>query len=227
MGWFARGIVFVLFLMSAYGTSVAIRKSLQLTRATRASRRLAPQLASALASGDFAAAQQAVQSHPESHLAQLMTGIFPNLSGPRPFRGSVAADVSDVERTVEINLLTQVAAFRRGLGSLATIAATAPFVGLLGTVMGIVNAFTAIASSGSSGLAGISAGIAEALITTALGLLVAIPAVWVYNYFVNRIEFLAIEMTCAGKQVSDALLRHEAEASVERAESRGYGAAAS
>jgi biopolymer transport protein ExbB len=90
-----------------------------------------------------------------------------------------------------------------------------------------VNAFTAIASSGSSGLAGISAGIAEALVTTALGLLVAIPAVWIYNYFVNRIEFLAIEMTCAGKQVSDALLRHEAEAAAVRGEGPGYAAAGS
>jgi hypothetical protein len=77
MGWLARGIVFVLFLMSAYGTSVAIRKSLQLARTTRASREFAPRLSSALAAGDFAGAQQAVQSYPESHLAQLLTDVFP------------------------------------------------------------------------------------------------------------------------------------------------------
>ncbi len=79
---------------------------------------------------------------------------------------------------------------------LATVGATAPFVGLLGTTMGIVNAFTGMAAAGASGgLAGISAGIAEALITTAFGLMVAIPAVWFYNYFTTKIENLTVEMT--------------------------------
>ena len=98
----------------------------------------------------------------------------------------------------------------RGLGILATIGATSPFVGLLGTTMGVVNAFTGMAQTASGGLAAISAGIAEALITTAFGLLVAIPAVWLYNYFINRIDYISMEITYATKEFVDFLLRYEA-----------------
>jgi len=91
---------------------------------------------------------------------------------------------------------------RRGLGILATVGATAPFVGLLGTTMGIVNAFTGMAASGSGGLSAISAGVAEALITTAFGLLVAIPAVWAYNYFQNRVDRFTVEMSNSGSEMA-------------------------
>jgi biopolymer transport protein ExbB/TolQ len=81
-------------------------------------------------------------------------------------------------------------------------------VGLLGTTMGIVNAFVGMAQQGASGgLAGISAGIAEALITTAFGLMVAIPAVWAYNYFTTKIENLTVEMTYGSKELIDYLIK--------------------
>src|SRR5438045_9646461 len=97
---------------------------------------------------------------------------------------------------------------RRGLGILATTGATAPFVGLLGTTMGIVTAFQGMSASGGSGsLAAITGGVAEALITTAFGLLVAIPAVWLYNYFATRIDFLTVEMTYTSKQLIDYLIK--------------------
>src|SRR5216117_2870974 len=100
------------------------------------------------------------------------------------------------------------AELKRGLGILATTGATAPFVGLLGTVMGIVNAFTGMAASGGGGsLASLSAGIAEALITTAFGLIVAIPAVWLYNYFTTKIDFLSVEMTYTSKELIDYLIK--------------------
>ena len=79
---------------------------------------------------------------------------------------------------------------KKGVASLATIGATAPFVGLLGTVVGIITAFQGIAATGSGGLGAVSAGISEALVETALGLVVAIPAVWFYNYLTGRIEVL-------------------------------------
>ncbi len=93
------------------------------------------------------------------------------------------------------------------LAVLATVGATAPFVGLLGTTMGIVNAFTGMATSGTGGLSAISAGIAEALITTAFGLLVAIPAVWAYNYFTTKIDNLTAEMTYVSKELIDYLIK--------------------
>ncbi len=226
-GWFARSIVLVLLGMSALAGSIAVRKSLQLSRSSRASRTFSRELSTALDAGDYTAAQHAVEAHPDSHLARLMDGVFPPLAARNGTRPAPATGAPEVERTVEINLLSEVAELRRGLGGLATVAATAPFVGLLGTVMGIVNAFTAIASSGSSGLSAISAGIAEALVTTAIGLLVAIPSVWLYNYFINRVDFIAMEMTCAGKALLDVVLRHEGDVVGSLVEGREYAAIAS
>jgi len=119
-----------------------------------------------------------------------------------------AADINSVERAVEREMLIVAAELKRGLGILATTGSTAPFVGLLGTVMGIVNAFTGMAASGGGGsLASVSAGIAEALITTAFGLIVAIPAVWLYNYFTTKIDFLSVEMTYTSKELIDYLIK--------------------
>jgi biopolymer transport protein ExbB/biopolymer transport protein TolQ len=104
-------------------------------------------------------------------------------------------------------MMILLAELKKGLAILATVGATAPFVGLLGTTMGIVNAFTGMAVTGSGGLAAISAGIAEALITTAFGLFVAIPAVWFYNYFQTRIEAVTVEMTYTAKELIDFLIK--------------------
>ena len=117
------------------------------------------------------------------------------------------ADINSAERAVERNMLMEVTTLKRGLAVLATVGATAPFVGLLGTTMGIVNSFQAMATSGSGGLASIGAGIAEALITTAFGLLVAIPAVWAFNYFQTKIDNLIAEMTYVSKEMIDYLIK--------------------
>jgi biopolymer transport protein ExbB/biopolymer transport protein TolQ len=119
-----------------------------------------------------------------------------------------AADINSAERAVERQMLIVLSELKRGTGVLATVGSTAPFVGLLGTTMGIVNAFTGMAAgAGSGGLAGVSAGIAEALITTAFGLMVAIPAVWAYNYFTTKIENLSVEMTYTSKELIDYLIK--------------------
>ena len=107
------------------------------------------------------------------------------------------------------NKLEQLARFRRGLGILATVGSTAPFVGLLGTTMGVVNAFTGMATAGSGGLGAISAGISEALVGTAIGLLVAIPAVWFYNYLTGRLEFFNVEMDNSSSELVDYFIRIE------------------
>jgi biopolymer transport protein ExbB/biopolymer transport protein TolQ len=104
-------------------------------------------------------------------------------------------------------MLMTIVDLKRGLGVLATVGATAPFVGLLGTTMGIVNSFTGMANTGSGGLSAISAGIAEALIATAFGLVVAIPAVWLYNYFQTKIDNLVAEMTYVSKEMIDYLIK--------------------
>jgi biopolymer transport protein ExbB/biopolymer transport protein TolQ len=209
MGAFAKGIVYTLFLMSLVSLTVAIQRAWDLSKARRATVKFTPKLAEALDKQDMGAAQSAVEEHPASHLAGSYKGVFSSLRHHVADGSLSAVEVAAAQRTVELNKLEQVARFRRGLGELATVGSTAPFVGLLGTTMGVVNAFTGMADAGSGGLAAISAGIAEALITTALGLLVAIPAVWLYNYFTNKVEMVSMEIDYGTKEFMNFLLAIE------------------
>ena len=99
---------------------------------------------------------------------------------------------------------------KKGIAAVATIGSTAPFVGLLGTVVGVINAFQGIASSGSGGIAGVSAGISEALVETAAGLFVAIPAVWFYNYLSGRVEYFNVEMDNSSSELVDYFIKKTA-----------------
>jgi biopolymer transport protein ExbB/biopolymer transport protein TolQ len=210
MGWFAKGIVYVLVLMSMVSLTVAVQRVWDLNRAKRETIKFTPKLASALEQQDMAAAQAAVEKHNKSHLACAYKGVFSSLRHHITDGTLTAVEVAAAQRTVDLNRLEQIARFRRGMGLLATVGSTAPFVGLLGTTMGVVNAFTGMAEAGSGGLAAISAGIAEALITTALGLFVAIPAVWLYNYFTAKIDFIGMEIDYGGKEFMNFLLVLEA-----------------
>jgi biopolymer transport protein ExbB/biopolymer transport protein TolQ len=106
----------------------------------------------------------------------------------------------------DANAETQVQ-LKRGLGYLATIGSTAPFIGLFGTVIGIINAFHGIAATGSGGMAAVSGGIAEALVATALGIFVAIPAVVAYNHFTGKLEHFQVEMNRASSQLVNCLFK--------------------
>lgn len=221
MGWFAKGIVYVLLLMSLMVATIAIRKLIQLYRAKKETLKFAPPFSQALEGEDFGAARELVDQYPRSHVATAFRRVFPMLAAHSEDGTLTAVEVASVQRLIELNRLEQLARYRRGLGILATVGATAPFVGLLGTTMGVVNAFTGMATSGSAGISAISAGIAEALITTAFGLVVALPGVWLYNYFINRIDYISMEVTHTTKEFMDFLLVYEANLhrGVER---RGY-----
>ena len=99
------------------------------------------------------------------------------------------------------------AKLKRGLSVLATIGSTAPFVGLFGTVVGILNAFRSIATAKSSGIGQVAGGISEALVTTAFGLLVAIPAVMTFNYFTGRVEAFDVEMDNSSSELVDYFIK--------------------
>lgn len=146
-------------------------------------------------------------SYKKSHVARVLGNALSDIK-PLIADGSVTvADINSAERAVEREMLMTIVLIKRGLGILATTGSTAPFVGLLGTTMGIVNAFTGMATSGGGGLGAISAGIAEALITTAFGLMVAIPAVWMYNYFQTKVDNITAEMTYSSKEMIDYLIK--------------------
>jgi biopolymer transport protein ExbB/biopolymer transport protein TolQ len=207
MLWFARGIVFVLAFMSIWATSITIRNWWNLRKAQKETRKFAPEFSQFLEEDNLVEAIKLAEGYKKSHVARVLGGALGEVK-PLIMDGSVTvADINSAERAVERNMMIITSELKRGLAVLATVGATAPFVGLLGTTMGVVNAFQGMATSGSGGIAAISSGISEALITTAFGLLVALPAVWAFNYFTNKIENLVVEMTYTSKELIDYLIR--------------------
>ena len=208
MGNFAKGIVIIMALMSIFSLSIMITKFIQIKKSESATRKFAPTFSRAIQEENLDQAIALSEKNRAGHLSRVVGGALGEVKPLIRDRATItAADINSAERAVERQMLITLSEFKRGLPVLATVGATAPFVGLLGTTMGIVNAFTGMATSGSGGLSAISAGVAEALITTAFGLLVAIPAVWAFNYFQTKIENLTVEMTYGSKELIDYLIK--------------------
>jgi biopolymer transport protein ExbB len=207
MGWFAKGIVFTLLGMSAFSFTVLISKWWNMRRAQAETRKFAPEFSQFLEEDNLGEAIKLAEGYKKSHVARVLGGALAEIR-PLIQDGSVTvADINSAERAVEREMLMTVVDLKRGLGVLATVGATSPFVGLLGTTMGIVNSFTGMATSGAGGISAIAAGVAEALITTAIGIGVAIPAVWAFNYFQTKIDNLTAEMTYTSKEMIDYLIK--------------------
>jgi biopolymer transport protein ExbB/biopolymer transport protein TolQ len=207
MGSFAKGIVFTLFFMSMWSLTVMFSKWWALRAAKAETLKFAPEFSQFLEEDNLGEAIKLAETYKKSHVARVLGGALGEIR-PLIQDGSVTvSDINTAERAVEREMLMTIVGLKRGNAVLATVGATAPFVGLLGTTMGIVNAFTGMAASGSGGIASISAGVAEALITTAFGLIVAIPAVWAYNYFQTKIDNLTAEMTYTSKEMIDYLIK--------------------
>ncbi len=207
MGGFAKGIIYTLAIMSIWSLTVMIQKWWYLRSAQAQTRKFAPEFSQFLEESNLEGAIDLALSYKKSHVARVLGNALSDIK-PLIADGSVTvADINSAERAVEREMLMTIVLIKRGLGVLATTGSTAPFVGLLGTTMGIVNAFTGMATSGGGGLGAISAGIAEALITTAFGLMVAIPAVWMYNYFQTKVDNITAEMTYSSKEMIDYLIK--------------------
>ena len=208
MGGVAWGVVIVLFIMSIYSIAVMIERFFTYKKATEQSRKYAPEVARLLKSGNIKQAIDA--SHGPnvkySHLAQVLSVGLQEWQYQQE-SGEVSRDkdsaVDAAKRAIQRATAVKLADLKRGLSGLATIGATAPFVGLFGTTFGIINAFSGMALTGSGGIAAISAGIAEALITTAFGLFVAVPAVWAFNYFNGKVEGFNVEMDNSSSELLD------------------------
>src|SRR5919106_3742596 len=167
MGWFAKGVVIVMAFMSIWSLTVMITKFIQFQRTQRETRKFAPQFSRAIQEENLDQAISLAEKNKKSHVARVVGEALSEVKPLLRDRATItAADINSAERAVERQMLIKLSEFKRGLGILATVGSTAPFVGLLGTTMGIVTAFAAINAGGASGgLAGISKGISEALIT--------------------------------------------------------------
>src|SRR5436853_6602958 len=207
MGNFAKGIVVALAIMSIYSLTIMVQKWWALRKAQKETIKFAPEFAQFREEDNLTVAIRLAESDKRSHVALVPGGALQEVK-PLIQDGSVTVgDINSAERAVERNMLLEITNLKRGLAVLATVGATAPFVGLLGTTMGIVNSFAAMGATGSGGLAAIGGGISEALVTTAFGLIVAIPAVWAYNYFATKIDNLTAEMTYVSKEMIDYLIK--------------------
>lgn len=204
----------ILIFMSMWSFGVAIERFYTFSQARKQSKLYAPQVAKHLKEGrlkDAIAVSQSKQ-YQYSHLAKVvLAGLqeyqFQQESGGAIDRGDM---VDTVRRAIQRATALTANDLKKGIPSLATIGATAPFLGLLGTTIGVINAFHGISTTGSGGLGAISGGISEALVKTALGLFVAIPAVWMYNYFAGRLEYLNVEMANSSSELVDYFIKKSA-----------------
>ena len=205
MGLFARLIVAVLGVMSVASLVVMAERLIVFNRSRSESRNFAEKMANTLAKNDLMTVAGTKVGDKVGHLGRVIG------AGLQALRASTDKDkdlqVESVARALERQAQREVQSLKRGLGLLATVGSTAPFVGLLGTVMGIVNAFQSMALTGSGGLGTVSAGIAEALITTAFGLLVAIPAVMAYNYLQGWVDARAVDISESSNEFLDLVAK--------------------
>jgi biopolymer transport protein ExbB/TolQ len=214
MGYVAKGVAVVLFIMSMWSFGVAFERIFTFTQARNQSKLFAPQVAKQLKDGRLkeAIALASSKNYRYSHLAKVvLAGLqeyqFQTDSGTTLDRSDV---MDTVRRAIQRAAALTASDLKKGVPALATIGSTAPFVGLLGTVIGVINAFQGIGASGSAGIGAVSIGISEALVETALGLVVAIPAVWFYNYLTGRVEYFNVEMDNSSSELVDFFIRKTA-----------------
>jgi biopolymer transport protein ExbB/biopolymer transport protein TolQ len=215
MGIVAKAVAFILLIMSMWSIGVAVERIFTYTQARNQSKLFAPQVAKHLREGRLkdAIALASSKNYRYSHLAKVvLAGLQEYQFQQESGGGGLSRDdlMDTVRRAIQRASALTASDLKKGVSALATIGSTAPFVGLLGTVVGVINAFTGIATSGSGGIGAVSAGIAEALVETALGLVVAIPAVWFYNYLTGRIEYFNVEMDNSSSELVDYFIRKTA-----------------
>jgi biopolymer transport protein ExbB len=208
-------VAVVLFIMSFWSIGIAIERIYTFNKARQQSKLYAPQVAKHLRDGRLkeAIALSSSKDYRYSHLAKVvLAGLqeyqFQQESGAASLNREDVLDT--VRRSIQRATALTASDLKKGVSTLATIGSTAPFVGLLGTVVGVIAAFVGIASTGSGGIAAVSAGIAEALVETALGLFVAIPAVWFYNFLTSRLEYFNVEMDNSSSELVDYFIKKTA-----------------
>jgi len=207
MGWAARIVVIVLFGMSAWSIGVMIDRWLAYSAARKQSRMFAPAVAGALRDGKIEEAIHIAERHKKSHLAKVVVAGLQEFVAHENSSEIPGEEIEASRRALERAEAIVHAELKRGISGLATIGSTGPFVGLFGTVVGIINAFQGISSEKSTGLAAVAGGISEALVTTAIGLFVAVPAVWMYNYYSNKVEAFDVEMNNSSSELIDYFIK--------------------
>ncbi|MEZ5399780.1 MAG: MotA/TolQ/ExbB proton channel family protein [Bryobacteraceae bacterium] len=207
MGWMAKAVVIILFIMSAYSIGVMIDRLMAYSAARKQSRLFAPAVAGALREGKLDEAIKIADRYKKSHLAKVVVAGLQEFKAHQLSSDIPGEEIEASRRALERAEAIVHAELKRGVSTLATIGSSAPFVGLFGTVVGIINAFKGISTEKSTGLGAVAGGISEALVATAIGLFVAIPAVWMFNYFTTKLESFDVEMGNSASELLDYFLK--------------------
>lgn len=210
MGIAAKVINLTMAVMSIYSLSIMIERYLLYTKAKGQSKAYGARVAKELKAGNIANAIKVSQDKKvrNSHMAKVLLAGLHEMDFQNAERGGSKEErLEAAHRAIQRATAITTMDLRRNLSGLATVGATAPFVGLLGTVLGIITSFQGMALTGSGGIGAVSAGIAEALIATAFGLFVAIPAVWAFNYLTNRADGFGVQMDNGASELLDFFAR--------------------
>src|SRR5712675_3400721 len=207
MSWVAQVVVVILFIMSAWSIGVMIDRWIAFSAARKQSRQFAPVVAGALSEGKLDEAIRVAERNKKSHLAKVVNAGLQEFRAHEQSEEIPGDKIEASRRALERASAIVHAELERGLSGLATIGSTAPFVGLLGTVIGIIDAFREIQGQNATGVSAVAGGISEALVTTALGLTVAIPAVMMFNYFTTKIRAFDVEMDNSSSELVDYFLK--------------------
>ena len=209
MGAVAKTVAIILIAMSIVSIYMLIERLLVFSRAKKTSRAVAPKLADLLKAGNLkdALSVSSKKDYKGSHLARVTAAGIQAIMEGKDAKLKLEEQIETASRGSERAKVLFNQELRRGLPILATIATSAPFVGLFGTIFGIINAFRGMQLTGSGGIGAVAGGIAEALVTTAVGIGVAVLALWVFNILNSRIEVFDAEMSNTESQVVDFFIK--------------------
>ena len=207
VGIFGGAVMVCLALLSVFSVGMIIDKHRRFRSASRQTEKFKQEFKKFLHGGDVQDLIEATQPYQSSYVAQVVLAGITEYDGVRQSGGDPGASLELVTSALRDSMSETLIQLRQGLGFLATIGSTAPFIGLFGTVVGIINAFRSIAATGSGGMSVVSGGIAEALVSTALGIFVAIPAVVAFNHFTGKIETFHVQMNRASSQLVNRLFK--------------------
>jgi biopolymer transport protein ExbB/biopolymer transport protein TolQ len=206
-GW---GVIITLLIQSVYMIAVGIERYLTYNKAKQQSRQYAPKVAQALKNGNIDEAINISDKHKDSHLAMVVSSGLKEFAAHQGNTDISADEMEASKRALDRAIAVKTAELKRGLGGLATVGSTAPFVGLFGTVVGIIGAFQALKTNENAGIGAVGGAISEALIATAFGILVAVPAVWLFNYFTTKVTAFGVEMNNSASELVDYYIKQSA-----------------
>ena len=213
MGPAAIATNLTLVVMSIYSIGTMIERGWAFSKARKQSKAYAPQVAKLLKDNKIDEAIKVSQKKDFkfSHLAKVLLAGLQEYTYQQESTDTNRDEMLEAaHRAIERSTAVNMNDLKKGLAGLASIGATAPFVGLFGTVVGIINAFQGMALTGSGGIGAVSAGISEALVCTAFGLFVAVPAVWAFNYFTTKVEGFSVEMDNSASELIDYMAKKTA-----------------